>query len=57
VSPDPAAALDTFVYFNAALHGLISMGLRLNEEVEGVTSLPSRPSAEPAHVIRSAWMT
>jgi phage terminase large subunit GpA-like protein len=29
-------ALDTFVYAHAALHGLISMGLRLNEEVEQI---------------------
>ena len=42
---------------SAALHGLISMGLRLNEEVEGMASLPARPGAEPARVIRSAWMT
>nr|WP_233517198.1 terminase gpA endonuclease subunit [Pseudotabrizicola alkalilacus] len=28
-------ALDTFVYAHAALHGLISMGMRLNEEAEG----------------------
>lgn len=28
-------ALDIFVYAHAALHGLINMGLRLNEEVEG----------------------
>jgi phage terminase large subunit GpA-like protein len=50
-------ALDTFVYASAALQGLISMGLRLNEEVEGMASLPARPGAEPARVIRSAWMT
>ena len=28
-------ALGTFVYAHAAHHGLIGMGLRLNEEVEG----------------------
>ena len=49
-------ALDTFVYAHAALHGLISMGLRLNEEVEGVASVSARPSAESGRVIRSAWM-
>ena len=37
-------ALDTFVYAHAALHGLISMGLRLNEEVEGVTTASVRPA-------------
>ncbi|MGC9420692.1 MAG: phage terminase large subunit family protein, partial [Rhodovulum sp.] len=49
-------ALDTFVYAHAALHGLISMGLRLNEEVEGVASVPVRPGAEAGRVIRSAWL-
>jgi phage terminase large subunit GpA-like protein len=49
-------ALDTFVYAHAALHGLISMGLRLNEEVEGVASVPVQPGAEAGRVIRSAWM-
>ena len=50
-------ALDTFVYAHAALHGLISMGLRLNEEVEGVaSSVSAQPSAVVAPVIRSAWM-
>lgn len=38
-------ALDTCVYAHAALHGLISMGLRLNEEVEGMTSVSTRLSA------------
>ena len=28
-------ALDTFVYAHAALHWLISMGLRLNERLRG----------------------
>jgi phage terminase large subunit GpA-like protein len=46
-------ALDTFVYAHAALHGLISMGMRLNEEVEGMVSAPARPAPIP---IRSAWM-
>jgi phage terminase large subunit GpA-like protein len=49
-------ALDTFVYAHAALHGLISMGLRLNEEVEGMASAPPHPGVEAARVIRSAWM-
>jgi phage terminase large subunit GpA-like protein len=49
-------ALDTFVYAHAARHGLISMGLRLNEEVEWVTSVPARRAAEAGRVIRSAWM-
>jgi phage terminase large subunit GpA-like protein len=31
-------ALDTFVYAHAALHGLIGMGLRLNEEVAQLAS-------------------
>ncbi len=49
-------ALDTFVYAHAALHGLISMGLRLNEEVEGVGPELSRRSTEGAAAIRSPWM-
>ena len=46
-------ALDTFVYAMAALHGLISMGLRLNEERperQAVTT-PRLPASIP-----SAWM-
>ena len=35
-------ALDTFVYAHSALHGLISMGLGLNEEAEGVVSCGAR---------------
>ncbi len=50
-------ALDTFVYAHAALHGLISMGLRLNEEVEGVAATPTGTDSAAAGVIRSAWMT
>ncbi|SNX74489.1 transposase IS166 family protein [Cereibacter ovatus] len=50
-------ALDTFVYAHAALHGLISMGLRLNEEVERVGPAQTRTDAAAAGVIRSAWMT
>jgi phage terminase large subunit GpA-like protein len=54
-------ALDTFVYASAALQGLISMGLRLNEEAEAVT-VAGRKGERPvrndtaAGVIRSAWM-
>jgi phage terminase large subunit GpA-like protein len=55
-------ALDTTVYAMAALHGLISMGLRLNEEADAIgaapakgTPAPARP-AEPPRVIRSRWM-
>lgn len=46
-------AFGTFVYAHAALHGLISMGLRLNEEV---ASVPMHHGAEAGCVIRSAWM-
>jgi len=48
-------ALDTFVYAHAALHGLISMGLRLNEEVADFarTTPPRAISNSP---VRSAWM-
>ncbi|TCM75680.1 phage terminase large subunit GpA [Rhodovulum steppense] len=48
--------LDTFVYAHAALHGLISMGLRLNEEVEGVGIRAAAPARDAKGVIRSAWM-
>ena len=44
------------VYAHAAVHGLVSMGLRLNEGVEGIAAVPARPVVEPARVIRSAWM-
>ena len=48
-------ALGTFVYAHAALHGLISMGMRLNEEAEaeGRLTAPARLAKRP---IRSAWM-
>jgi len=49
-------ALDTFVYAHAALHWLISTGLRLNEEAEGVSTAQTRTDAATAGVIRSAWM-
>lgn len=42
-------ALDTFIYAAAALHGLIAMCMRLNEE------RPERVVRPPA-VIRSRWM-
>ncbi len=54
-------ALDTAVYAMAALHGLISMGLRLNKEADAVIAAGRKgnaPVANPvsAPVIRSAWM-
>jgi phage terminase large subunit GpA-like protein len=49
-------ALDTFVYAHAALHGLISMGLRLNEEVEGMNGKVTMPTHSVRMVIRSTWM-
>ena len=49
-------ALDTLVYAHAALHGLISMQLRMNKEVEGLASVPARPGTEAGRVIRSAWI-
>ena len=49
-------ALDTFVYAHAALHGLISMGLRLNEEVEGVAGRTAMPVQNAQGVIRSRWV-
>ena len=35
-------ALDTMVYATAALHGLISMGLRLNHEAAVLLALPEK---------------
>jgi len=35
-------ALDTMVYATAALHGLITMGLRLNHEAAAVAALPEK---------------
>ena len=49
-------ALDTFVYAHAALHGLISMGLRLNEEVEGVMRRSLVKPLLPTSAIRSTWL-
>ncbi|CAA7624180.1 phage terminase large subunit family protein [Magnetospirillum sp. SS-4] len=59
-------ALDTFVYATAALHGLVAMGLRLNDEAAAMAMLPMRgmpvvvgtaPVACPTLApIRSRWM-
>ncbi|NWG25336.1 MAG: phage terminase large subunit family protein, partial [Pseudorhodoplanes sp.] len=55
-------ALDTTVYAMAALHGLISMGLRLNEEADAIGAVPGKGAPAPARpaeaprVIRSRWM-
>lgn len=48
-------ALDTYVYATAALHGLISMGLRLNEEAERTVSAPVAGTPMPT-VIKSKWI-
>ncbi len=54
-------ALDTFVYATAALHGLISMGLRLNDEAGKLSAAHVRdaeeqkPQAAPM-AFRSKWM-
>lgn len=54
--------LDTTVHAMAALHGLVSMGLGLNEEAVAMAVTRRRadasaPAAQPAPpVIRSAWM-
>ena len=49
-------ALDTFVYAHAALHSLISMGMRLNEEAEAFATNPMQFDVEASRVIRSAWL-
>jgi len=53
-------ALDTFVYAHAALHGLISMGMRLNEEAVGKMELRKNRLPPPCigkqSLIRSRWM-
>lgn len=49
-------ALDTFVYAHAALHGLISMGLRLNEEVEATKMHGATQVLQKPGMVRSAWM-
>jgi phage terminase large subunit GpA-like protein len=49
-------ALDTFVYALAALHGLISMGMRLNEEA-GMSLCELERSKDRNHaIIRSKWV-
>jgi len=57
-------ALDTFIYANAALQGLVTMGLRLNEEADriaragrhsGSAVAGSGPSALPP-IIKSRWV-
>jgi len=55
-------ALDTFVYASAALQGLISVGLRLNEEANAMavakrrSEAPAIPAKPAPPVIRSVWM-
>jgi phage terminase large subunit GpA-like protein len=52
-------ALDTFVYAQAALHGLISMGLRLNEKCHGTIAGPrikGNASDDLQKVIPSPWL-
>jgi phage terminase large subunit GpA-like protein len=59
---DRNEALDTFVYATAALHGLISMGLRLNEEAKKITGMaavkkPNQSSGDSnTAAIKSKWM-
>ncbi|MEM1344117.1 MAG: phage terminase large subunit family protein [Pseudomonadota bacterium] len=48
-------ALDTFVYAQAALHGLVSMGMRLNEQVAAVQDRARVPVRAPV-VHRSRWV-
>lgn len=49
-------ALDTFVYAHAALHGLITMGMRLNEEAERLPDSSFRHTAAVGKSIPSSWM-
>lgn len=50
-------ALDTFVYASAALHGLISMGLRLNDEAAALQNVPANKTITPLPAtIKSNWM-
>ena len=49
-------ALDTFVYAFAAMHGLISMGMRLNDEVVGMVGRGTAQVRSTPGVVRSAWM-
>jgi len=52
-------AFDAFVYAHAALHGLISMGMRLNEEVEGMAEQVQVETERAPHrrIIRSTWLS
>jgi len=50
-------ALDTFVYAHAALHGLISMGMRLNEEADRPVGNAMASVRDTKGVIRSQWLT
>lgn len=50
-------ALDTFVYAHAALHGLIIMGMRLNEEAERISERAEVPKITNQNVIRSPWIS
>ncbi|MFA7438987.1 terminase gpA endonuclease subunit [Castellaniella sp.] len=50
-------ALDTFVYAHAALHGLISMGMQLNETAEGMMSSATARVSEAKGVVPSPWMS
>jgi phage terminase large subunit GpA-like protein len=46
---DRNEALDTMVYATAALHGLITMGLRLNHEAAEILAAPEKtPDSKPA---------
>jgi hypothetical protein len=52
-------ALDTFVYAQGALYGLISMGLRLNEECHGTNAglrLKGKASDDLQKIIPSPWL-
>ena len=52
-------ALDTFVYAQAALHGLYAAGFRLNEEAASVAAMAASKTTRPTSpraVIRSAWL-
>ncbi len=50
-------ALDTFVYASAALHGLISMGLRLNDEAASLPTATASKTISPLPAtIKSNWM-
>ena len=44
------------VYAHAALHGLISMGMRLNEEAKRLSAASELQENNKLVTIRSAWM-